>query len=177
MVMTIGPYFNAPISYQEYDPLASEVAQAVAEALAATEPRLAVEHVGSTAAPGCGGKGVIDLMLLYPAGFLDAAKRALDRLGFQRQSTRDPFPENRPMRVGTVEYAGTLFRLHAHVLCADANEARELRAFRDRLRAEPGFRATYEACKRSILERGVVDSTAYAEAKGEFIRSNAKKSV
>jgi hypothetical protein len=32
------------------------------------------------------------------------------------------------------------------------------------------FRATYEAFKRELLKKEIVDPTAYAEAKGEFIR-------
>lgn len=173
MARIVGPYFDAPASYHEYNPRAPEVARAVAEAIVAADPRLAVEHVGSTAVPGCAGKGIIDLMVLYSAGLLEAAKGALDRLGFQRQTTRDPFPEDRPMRVGVVDDGGDRFRVHAHVLCAASDEARALRAFRDRLRAAPEFRAAYEAWKRSILAAGIVDSVAYAEAKGEFIRRHA----
>jgi GrpB-like predicted nucleotidyltransferase (UPF0157 family) len=173
MEVMIGTYSDAPASYHEYNPVAPEVARAVAKAVVASDPRLTVEHIGSTAVPGCAGKGIIDLMVLYPAGLLEAAKAALDRLGFQRQTTRDPFPEDRPMRVGAVEYAGERFRVHAHVLGAASGEAAALRAFRDRLRASPEFRAAYEARKRSILAAGIVDSVAYAEAKGEFIRSRA----
>jgi GrpB-like predicted nucleotidyltransferase (UPF0157 family) len=173
MELRIGPYFRAPASYHEHDPLAAEAARVVAAAIVAVEPRLSVEHIGSTAVPGCAGKGVVDLMVLYAAGLLDAARTALDRLGFQRQSGRDPFPEDRPMRVGAVEHGGRRFRLHAHVLCADSPEAGELRAFRDRLRAEPEFRAAYEACKRGILAAGITDAVAYAEAKGAFIRGRA----
>jgi GrpB-like predicted nucleotidyltransferase (UPF0157 family) len=172
MAVTIRPYVNAPASYHEYDPLAPAVAELVSEAIRAVEPRLAVEHIGSTAVPGCAGKGVVDLMVLYPAGLLDAAKRALDGLGFQRQGTRDPFPEDRPMRVGAAEHGGRLFRLHAHVLAATAEEAGTLRAFRDRLRADPELRADYESLKRAILEAGVTDAVDYAEAKGEFIRAS-----
>lgn len=174
MNFTIGTYSNAPASYREYDPLAQEVARAVAEAITRTEPSLAVEHIGSTAVPECGGKGVIDLMMLYPSGGLELAKRILWSFGFQRQTTENPFPENRPMRVGTVEYAGKLFRLHVHVICAEAEEAAEMRVFRDRLRAEPEFQAAYEALKRRILERGIIDPSTYAEAKGEFIRNSTK---
>jgi GrpB-like predicted nucleotidyltransferase (UPF0157 family) len=171
--VTIGPYADAPASYHDYDPLAPQAAQAVANAIGASGPRLIVEHIGSTAVPGCAGKGIIDLMVLYPAGLLEAAKIVLDDLGFQRQTTRDPFPEDRPMRVGAVEFGSKHFRIHVHVLSVDSPESAVLRAFRDRLRAEPAFRAPYEARKRGILAAGILDSVAYAEAKSEFIRSGA----
>src|SRR5262245_8570819 len=173
MTVSIVCYHEAPASYHEYDPKAPDVARLVGEAIAAAEPRLAVEHVGSTAVPGCAGKGVVDLMLLYPAGLLDAAKAALDRLGFQRQSTRDPFPEDRPMRLGAIEHSGKVYRLHVHVIAAEADEAAVLRSFRDRLRADPILRAAYEVRKREIVQAGITDSVNYSEAKGDFIRGSA----
>jgi GrpB-like predicted nucleotidyltransferase (UPF0157 family) len=170
MGITIGPYTHAPASYHPPHPGAPEVAGLLADAITAAGPGLTVEHIGSTAVPGCAGKGIIDLMVLYTPGHLEQARAALDGLGFQRQTGRDPFPEDRPMRVGAVVHRVTNFCVHAHVIAADAAEAARLRAFRDRLRAEPEFRSAYEACKRSILAAGVTDSVAYSEAKGEFIR-------
>jgi GrpB-like predicted nucleotidyltransferase (UPF0157 family) len=169
MNVSIDRYTDVPASIHEYDSDAPAVAQRLVDAITAAAPGLSVEHIGSTAVPDCSGKGVVDLMVLYPQGHLARAKQALDQLGFQRQSTRDPFPEDRPMRVGAVVYGSKYFRIHAHVLAADAAEAATLRAFRDRLRADAEYRAAYEACKRSILATGVTDSVAYAEAKGEFI--------
>jgi GrpB-like predicted nucleotidyltransferase (UPF0157 family) len=168
----IEPYTEAPATCDEYDADAPAVAQLVARAITAVEAGLVVEHIGSTAVPGCVGKGIIDLMVLYAPGHLPQAKRALDTLGFQRQSTRDPFSEDRPMRVAAVTVEGRRFRVHAHVIAADAAEASVLRAFRDRLRVESRLRAAYEQCKRSILAEGITDSVAYAEAKTEFIRGN-----
>jgi GrpB-like predicted nucleotidyltransferase (UPF0157 family) len=170
MGVTIEPYTDIPACYHAYDPDAPAVAQVLADAITAAGPGLAVEHIGSTAVPGCAGKGIIDLMVFYPPGQLPYAKRALDELGFQRQTTRDPFPEDRPMRVGEVAHGGKRFRVHAHVLAADSPEGAELRTFRDLLRNEPDLRLAYEACKRSILAAGTTDSVAYSEAKGWFIR-------
>jgi GrpB-like predicted nucleotidyltransferase (UPF0157 family) len=165
----IDLYANAAASYDAYDPEGPVVAQRLADAIAAAEPSLAVEHIGSTAVPGCAGKGIIDLMILYPTGLLPRAKQVLDQLGFQRQTTRDPFPEERPMRVGAMAHGGKQFRIHTHVLAADDPEAATLRAFRDRLRADYEYRAAYMAFKRRILAAGVTDSVDYAEAKGAFI--------
>jgi GrpB-like predicted nucleotidyltransferase (UPF0157 family) len=169
-VPAIEPYSHAPASCHAYDPRAPAVAGKLAELIGGACPQLVVEHIGSTAVPGCAGKGVIDLAVLYPPGLLAAARQALDALGFQRQTTRDPFPEDRPMRVGAVRHDGTLFRVHAHVLAADSPEVEVLRAFRDRLRADAAFRADYEARKRAILGEGVTDPVDYCEAKGPFIR-------
>jgi GrpB-like predicted nucleotidyltransferase (UPF0157 family) len=104
--LQIEPYFNPPVACHDYDPDAPEVAQRVALMVTHRLPTLTVEHVGSSSVPGCAGKGVIDLMLLYPPGQLEEAKGVLAELGFQRQTSRDPFPEDRPMRTGSVQYQG-----------------------------------------------------------------------
>jgi ubiquinone/menaquinone biosynthesis C-methylase UbiE/GrpB-like predicted nucleotidyltransferase (UPF0157 family) len=167
---TIGPYEERKAVCQDFDPRAAEVAQWVAAGVRSHLPSVLVEHIGSTSVPGCAGKGIVDLMLLYPEGQLAAARDVLDALGFQRQTTRDPFPEDRPMRTGSVVYDGTTFLLHVHVVAAISPEAEELRRFRDRLRADSGLLASYVAAKRAILGGGVTDSLEYCIRKGEFVQ-------
>ena len=165
----IGPYDQMPAACREHDPRAMDVARRVGSLIESHLPGVVVEHVGSTSVPGCAGKGVVDLMVLYPSGGLPAVRDKLDELGFQRQTTRDPFPEERPMRTGSVDHDGTRFRLHAHVIAADAPEASELRAFRERLRADPRLVDAYVARKRAILAEGITDSIDYSVRKGEFV--------
>jgi GrpB-like predicted nucleotidyltransferase (UPF0157 family) len=169
--------FGGPIERYEYlpadclppDPPAPMVAALVADLIQGAAPDTRVEHIGSTAVPGLAGKGIIDLMMLYPPGYLSQARDALDRIGFQRQRSRDPFPEERPMRVGALRREGKLYRLHVHVLAADAPEVVDLRAFRDRLRSDSPFREAYASLKRDIIARGVTDSIEYVNAKEAFI--------
>lgn len=169
-VFRVEPYLNGPACYQPHDPRAASVAEWIAARIVAEGGELVVEHIGSTAVPGCAGKGIVDLAILYPEGCLNVAKRVLDTLGFQRQPTRDPFPEDRPMRVGAVSYAGRKYNLHAHVISANSPEIIELRRFRDRLRADPVVRADYESTKQGIIASGITDSVDYCEAKGAFIQ-------
>ena len=167
----IGRYSPLPAACHPHDPRAEEVARRVREMVQELVPEAAVEHVGSTAVPGCAGKGVVDLMVPYDdEPSLNDTKRALQDLGFQRQSTRDPFPEDRPMRVGSLEHGGDLFRLHVHVVPAGSDEPEELRLFRDRLRSDPALLRAYVARKRRIVEGGTTDPVDYARVKGEFVQ-------
>jgi GrpB-like predicted nucleotidyltransferase (UPF0157 family) len=174
--LVIGQYEERPAEYHPPDPAASAVARAVLELIERMllndgVPGVRVEHIGSTAVPGLAGKGVVDLLLLYPPGALAAARDVLDEIGFQRQTTRDPFPEDRPMRLGAVRWEDRDYRLHVHVVAADAPEAAALIGFRDRLRADAALRDAYEARKREILAAGIRDTVAYCEAKSDFIQS------
>jgi GrpB-like predicted nucleotidyltransferase (UPF0157 family) len=166
----VGPYEHLPAVCGPYDPRAPEVARGVSGMIRERMPGIAVEHVGSTAVPGCAGKGVVDLMIPYREGELFPVKKALEDLGFGRQSTSDPFPDDRPMRVGSLNHDGDTFRLHVHVVPAGSGEPEEFRVFRDRLRSDPGLLHRYVDHKRRIIEGGTKDSVEYAQRKGDFVR-------
>ena len=168
-LVAIGPYEQLPAICNEHDPRSFEVARRVADLIESHLPDVKVEHVGSTAVPGCAGKGVVDLMILYPPGRLPEVKDVLNALGFQHQTGRSPFPEERPLRPGSIGYDDTRFRLHVHVIPVDSPEVLELRTFRDRLRSEPMLLEQYVAVKRKIIAEGVTDSLDYSIRKGDFI--------
>jgi GrpB-like predicted nucleotidyltransferase (UPF0157 family) len=167
--IVIGRYTNSPAVCLDYDPRAPEVARRVGELITAALPAVEVDHIGSTAVPGCAGKGIIDLMVLYPEGQLEAAREAVDRLGFQRQTSGRIFPETRPMRVGSVEYQGTQFRINAHLICQGAAEAEELRRFRDSLRSDPVLLENYVRRKRELIASGIVQPARYSKEKGKMV--------
>jgi GrpB-like predicted nucleotidyltransferase (UPF0157 family) len=156
--------------FRPYDPRFPEIARRVAALIEGRMPDARVEHIGSTAVEGCAGKGIVDLQLLYPPGRLAAARETLDGLGFPRQTGLDPFPEERPLRVGTIDDDGAIYRLHVHVVAEDDAEGEDLRHFRDRLRADPALLAEYVASKQAALASGVPNNIAYGQAKAPVIR-------
>lgn len=170
--LNILPYPKLPASLEAYDDRSPIVAAFILHNLSTSVPALEGEHVGSTSIPGCPGKGVIDLMLLYHSqDELSAINGALFSARFQRQKTRDPFPDDRPMRVGLLEHDGRKWRIHVHVIPHISQEVHELKFFRDTLIADPDLRSQYVEIKRQILDSGVTDSVDYAERKADFIQS------
>ena len=147
--MRILDYFPAPADYRPYDQRVVEVACLVGRTIQNVAPELQVEHVGSTAVPGCFGKGIVDLAVLSGDGFLARARAVLGGLGFQKPSGPDPFPESRTMRVGCIEHGGQSFRIHAHVIAFGSDEHRQLVSFREALRASSELRRSYENGKRA----------------------------
>lgn len=171
----IEPYTHVRASCRAFDPHAGEVADTVGALLRSRCPQLQVEHVGSTAIPGCAGKGIIDLMAIYPDGMLEQARAAVDSVGFQPQTFGEPFPEDRPMRVGTMRLHGRRYRIHVHVIAASSGEVDALRTFRDRLRHNTKLVRAYVARKRTLISHGITGSPDYARAKGGFISSVLEK--
>jgi GrpB-like predicted nucleotidyltransferase (UPF0157 family) len=168
--LVITTYPIKPPVCVEYDPRAVDVAHETIQMIARALPLVTVEHIGSTSVPGCAGKGIIDLMALYPDGRFEEVKEGLQRLGFQPQTVGQIMPESRPMRVGAVQYRGRTYRLHVHVIAANSPEVKTLRGFRDRLRANRQAVESYVEQKRAIVAAGVTDSRAYSTMKSSFIR-------
>lgn len=166
----IGLYAVSCVDYFTYDKASPRVAALLAGKLQGACAGLKVEHIGSTAVPGCAGRGIIDLLVLYKSGTLEEAQNALERLGFQVQDSPEPFLDGRPILVGTVEYLGRTYSVHAHVREAVSAEVLELVKFRDLLRANAGLRLAYEMEKRGILARGHRMNPQYAKGKSDFIR-------
>ncbi|HET9241792.1 MAG TPA: NAD-dependent protein deacylase [Gaiella sp.] len=146
-----------PLELAEYDPawprLYEEEAARVREALG--DAALAVEHMGSTAVPGLGGKPVIDISVGLRRPELSPEQvAALERLGYEylgefglpgRLFFRREEDGRRTHHVHAVEHGGE--RWHSH------------RAFRDYLRAHPEEAEAYAAEKR----RAAAEATGLAD--------------
>ena len=167
--MPIMSYPKQPVECMDYDPRAPEVARHVSDLIQARLPAVTIEHIGSTAVPGCAGRGAIDLMVLYSDEPIDLVLENLDALGFQWMQRVNALPDEWPKGAGAVNHQGSVFRLHLHVLPVDHPVAAERRAFRDRLRADPRLLAAYVALKREIIASGITDPIAYTSAKAAFV--------
>jgi len=166
----ILPYVRQPVEFQEYDPRSAEAAQYVIDLIQAQIPSVTVEHVGSTAVPGCAGRGVIDLMILYDNKSMEGILTQLDVLGFQWVQRENDLPDEWPKGMGAVQFQEHLFRLHIHVQPSNHPSVAEKRIFRDRLRSEPELLVAYIAHKREILAKGTVDPIEYTSAKAGFVQ-------
>ena len=173
--LPILPYVVRPAAVHPWDPRAPEVARRLIETIQPVALGATIEHIGSTAVAGCDGKGVIDLMLVYPEGGLNRVKQVVDGFGFQRWEAPGAHPDSRPVRIGAIEHDGTFFRIHIHLISPDSEEVEHQRQFRDRLRADPQLVADYVATKREIIERGITWGPSFGEAKSDFIERVRKE--
>jgi len=168
----IGPYKKPQASFQPYDHRAPHVANHLMKLAESYLPKVTIEHIGSTAITGCPGKGIIDLMALYPKGHLNVVKQLFLAMGFQRQGKefKNRFPDTRPVVMGTFEYEKTSFLVYVHVINEDSYEAVRFRIFRDRLDSDTELLSAYIAEKKRILSEGVTDTDDYAEMKQSIIK-------
>lgn len=166
----IVSYPTKPVEFQPYDARAPEVARLVSDIIQTAIPEVAVEHIGSTAVPGCAGRGVVDLMILYDSSPLEPILVGLEGLGFQWVQRNPTTADDWPKGLGAINFRGELFRLHIHVQNRNEPTVAEKRVFRDKLRADADLGAAYMAHKQAILAAGIHDPIKYTSAKSGFVQ-------
>lgn len=167
MKKIVGPYKKPRATFHPYDNRFPLVADHLKKLIELYMADVTIEHIGSTAIPGCPGKGIIDLMALYPNGHLDIVNKVLSAMGFQRQGKefKNRFPDSRPVMMGTLKYGDSSFLVYVHIIHEASYEAVRFRIFRDRLCDDSELLSAYIAEKKRIILEGVTDTDTYAELK------------
>lgn len=134
---------------------------------------LAIEHVGSTAVPGLGGKGIIDIAIAVDRASLDSTTHQLQSLGYEYRpkfSTPDRFyfvtylpdPEEETRRY------------HIHLTYPESNTWKELIAFRDYLRLHPAALQEYAELKKQAALVANEDGERYRQLKAPILEKIRK---
>jgi GrpB-like predicted nucleotidyltransferase (UPF0157 family) len=120
-----------------------------------------VEHVGSTSVPGLAAKPIVDILVtVVDVTNEDDYVPPLEAAGYV---VRVRHPERRMLRTPTLD-------VHVHVCSEGSQDARDLIAFRDRLRASTDDRTAYATAKADLAQREWPTMNHYAEAKSKIIR-------
>ena len=156
-----GPEKRA-IVIEDYDPAWTarfEQAQAaLSQALGAKAHR--IEHFGSTAVPGLGAKGIIDVMVTVDdADDEDDYGPSLTQAGFDIR-VRQP---------GHRMYRPPSHDVHVHILTEGSEGAKVRLLFRDWLRHDEHDRRLYEETKRELARKDWDATNDYSEAKGAVV--------
>ena len=129
--------------------------------------------VGSTAVPGLASKPIVDM--LAPVTSLADARGAVSILE-QDGWLHWPADPNRSWRLWFLRPQPDARTHHLYLIQYDDPHVRELRAFRDALRANDALRDRYEALKRSLAKAFRDDREAYTKAKADFIDNGLRQS-
>jgi len=126
----------------------------------------AIEHVGSTAIPGLGGKGILDILIGTRS--LGPCRGKLERTGYEfheKASTPDRlfFRRDHPEGEGTR-------RVHLHLTIHGGRDWKEIIAFRDYLREHPAKAREYAELKGEAVGLAAGEGERYRAHKAKFIR-------
>ena len=160
--MFIGGPEKRDIVIEDYDPAWTARFEQVDAALrqALGERARRIEHFGSTAVPGLGAKGIIDVLVTVDdADDEPAYGPRLQAAGF---AIRLRQPGHRMFRTPDQD-------VHVHVYSEGSDDARIRLLFRDWLRHDEDDRRLYEDTKRELARRDWDATNDYSEAKGTVV--------
>jgi GrpB-like predicted nucleotidyltransferase (UPF0157 family) len=161
-------YRESPLACRDFDPRTADIARQLCGLISRHLPSIRAEHVGSTSVPGCGGRGIVDLLVSGSASELDTIGQLLARLGFQ-QGGEALFPLHQLNYRGTWMHNGEAYLVHAYVLPEGANEIDSMRFLRSCLRSDAELMKAYVKQKKAIIKAGA-ELEEYNRQKGEFLK-------
>src|SRR5262249_27002497 len=125
---------------------------------------LAIEHVGSTAIPGLGGKGIIDIAISVAKEEMERTSSILQKLGYEFRPTFST-----PDRFYFIAYLADpeegSRRYHIHLTSPSSKEWKELVGFRDYLRTHPEAVEEYANVKKQAAKTANQDGEQYRKMK------------
>ncbi len=95
---------------------------------------MSIEHVGSTAVPGLGGKGIIDIAIGVEKECMEDIKNKLQELGYEFRPSFST-PDRFYFIIYLPDPEEDRRRYHIHLTYLESKEWKELIGFRDYLRA------------------------------------------
>lgn len=134
-----------------------------------------IEHVGSTAVPDLGGKGIIDIMVGIPRGkfsFPEITKK-LEKAGWEHREKADTF-ERIFFRKDLPDKIDKIRRYHLHLTYIDSNDWRGAMHFRDSLTNDANLRKEYEDIKKNAVKKAKQAGEVYRKLKEPFINKFSK---
>ncbi len=164
-----------PIKIVDYDPqwpiLYEEEKRRIIEIIG--HKIAAIEHIGSTAVPGLGGKPIIDIMAgVNQPTEADECLVPLEKIGYQDVT---PQPDNSEWYycLGKVYHGETvkLENYHLHLVKFMSDHWKKHLFFRDFLRTHPNTAQKYYELKKKLATKYDSDRVGYTNAKITFIES------
>jgi GrpB-like predicted nucleotidyltransferase (UPF0157 family) len=167
-LMEILKYEKIKADFNPWNSNYIDVANSIIDLI--SNERFTAIHIGSTSFK-VGGKGIIDLSILYGNGDLNAAVSHLLSFGFQDQISDTPFPSERPRKDGAVITNGKKYFLHVHCIAVDSQEHQKQLQYKNYMLNNPDSRKEYELSKKQILHQGVTEQEAYGKLKSPYVKS------
>jgi GrpB-like predicted nucleotidyltransferase (UPF0157 family) len=129
---------------------------------------LDIQHVGSTAIPGCWAKPIIDIAIIIESlEKVEACILPLQQIGYDYKG-ENGIPE-RHYFVKLVE--GDIHTFHIHMCKPDNVNLQNQIIFRDYLLTHPDIMQAYSQLKLELAARYPTDRESYTESKSSFIEN------
>ena len=135
---------------------------------------LTIEHVGSTAIPNLGGKGIIDIAIGVSEKEIDSVSKKLQSLGYEFRPIHST-PERLFFRIDLPDADEGIRRYHVHLMGLGNQEWKNLLSFRDYMKNHPEEAQKYSDLKKKAAEEVNEDGSKYRELKDPLFKEILKK--
>ena len=135
---------------------------------------ITIEHIGSTAVHGVGGKNVIDVMIITEKENMKKVLEILESKGFRHNPGADVKPE-KIFASGEYEYKGKEGHIHIHITYHGSNEHVDKILFRDYLRNHPEEARRYYELKKKWSNEAGEEPHRYTQLKTDYIKGILKR--
>ncbi len=154
--------------YREYDekcPVIFQREKALLQQILGLE--VVIEHVGSTAIYGLGGKGIIDILVGTSDSDFERVIDALSRSGYAYSLKAST--DKRKFLKMTNEEGEEIRVIHIHVTRFQGEEWNNMTRFRDALRQDQSLKKEYAQLKKTAASIARGDGKKYRHLKNDFI--------
>lgn len=133
-----------------------------------------IEHIGSTAVPGLGGKGIIDIYIVAPKENLDRLSQEVLKSGYEYRP-RVSSDQHLFHRIDFPDLIEGTRRYHMHISYPEAEDFKKAIAFRDYLREHPEDVGKYARAKKKAAQEADQDKDKYMAIKSSAIQEILRK--
>lgn len=134
-----------------------------------------IEHVGSTAVKGLGGKGIIDILIFVKEKQITRCLQQLVEIGYEYKPDHIG-DDKRKFFQKRIINKGNERRIHVH-LTTDKGFLNSFIAFRDYLRKDKKTMEKYSKIKKQGSKIAKMDKLKYANHKSSFLKETIKKAL
>ncbi len=134
-----------------------------------------VNHIGSTAVPGLGGKGIIDVYVAVSKKHLTENKNQLEKAGYVFRLSGSS--DQRLFFFKDYRYARKVRRVHVHLTYHNSSELIRDLAVVEYLRNHPESVKEYSRVKQKAVNHANGDGKKYRAFKGEFLERLCRKAM
>ena len=134
-----------------------------------------IEHIGSTAVPGLGGKGILDIVVSVSKSKFTKSKEKLEKGGYEFRE-KASYPERLFFRID-YPYRRRERRVHIHLTTFNSQDWKGMIGFRNYLLKHPATVRRYAEIKKEAVRKARGNGKKYRKYKEKFIKGVLKKAL
>ena len=131
--------------------------------------KIKIEHVGSTAVLGLGGKGILDIVVSVPKSKFAKSKEKLEKGGYEFKE-KASYPERLFFRID-YPYKKRKRRVHVHLTVFNSRDWKGMIGFRNYLLKHSNAVRRYTEIKKEAVRKAHGNGKKYRQYKENFIEN------